>query len=416
VKRLGRTLVTDLLKHDGRVVGAVGFNTRNGDFYIFKAAAVVIATGESGWKASYHANTATGEGTYLGFRAGAKLKNYEFARVWNVPKPFAWESQTTLIPLGARFVNARGEAFMERYCPELGGRTDQHYNVIAMAIEAREGRGPIYFDVSRINPDNIDMVKPQTGWQLLNYRKLVDVGMDFFKDKIEWMPQLWLTSGGFAADIDGSTGVPGLFVTGMARSVEPGLCIGGLHLCVTAVTGHITGGAAAEYSRTARCSVIDENEVHDLKTRLYKPFAKPGISPKSVLTKIQQAVFPYDVCILKNETSLKNALDRIERIKREDLPQMTAADGHYLMKLVEVQAITFITELFLRASLMRTETRAGHYREDYPNRDDENWMKWIVINQGDGKINLQTEPVPIHKYPFKPVHYYMDNFKLNTRP
>jgi succinate dehydrogenase / fumarate reductase flavoprotein subunit len=412
VKRLARTLVTDLLKHDGRVVGAIGFDTRSGEFYVFKARAVIIATGESGWKASYHANTATGEGTYLAFRAGAELKNFEFVRVWNVPKLFAWESQTTLIPLGARFVNARGEAFMEKYCPSLGGKTDQHYNVIAMAIEAREGRGPIYFDTSPIKAEDIEMVKPQTGWQQLNYQKLVDLGMDFFRNKIEWMPQLWLTSGGFTADIEGRTGVPGLFVTGMARAVEPGLCIGGLHLCVTAVTGHITGRVAADYAASSGASEIDGDEVYQLKNRLYAPLGRTGISPKQVLREIQQAVFPYDVCIIKSETSLNNALAKIERLKNEAIPQMAAADAHYLMKLVEVQAIAFVTELFLRASLMRTETRAGHYREDYPHRDNKNWLKWIVASQKDGKLDLRTEPVPFDKYKFKPARYYMDNFEI----
>jgi succinate dehydrogenase / fumarate reductase flavoprotein subunit len=105
-------------------------------------------------------------------------------------------------------------------------------------------------------------------------------------------------------------------------------------------------------------------------------------------------------------------LAKIEQLNNEAVPQMTAADAHYLMKLVEVQAIAFITELFLRASLMRTETRAGHYREDYPHRDNENWLKWIVASQRDGKINLRTEPVPFDKYEFKPTRYYMDNFEI----
>ena len=410
VKRLGRTLITDLLKHDGRVVGAVGFDTRNGDFYIFKAGTVIIATGGGGWKASYHGNTSTGDGMYVAFRAGVELKNFEFVRVWNVPTLFAWESQTTLIPLGAKFVNASGESFMEKCCPALGGKTDQHYNVIAMAVEAKEGRGPIYFDTSPIRSEDVEMVKPQTGWQMLNYQKLVDIGMDFFKDRIEWMPQLLATCGGLIADLEGRTAVPGLFVTGCARAIEPGLCIGGLHLCLTAVTGHITGGIAAEYAKSISPVGIDEDEVVKLKEQLYAPMGKTGVTPKSVLRQIQETVFPYEVCIIKNEKSLKDALNKFERIKNESLPQMVAADAHYLMKLTEVRAIAFLTELYLRASLLRTETRAGHYREDYPQRDDENWLKWIVISQSDDKLSMRTQPVPFERYKFRPERYYMDNF------
>lgn len=412
VKRLGRTLVTDLLKRDGEVVGAVGFNTINGDFCIFKAGAVIMATGESGWKASYMSNTSTAEGVQAAFMAGAELRNFEFARVWNVPRQFAWESQTTLLPLGARFVNARGETFMEKYSPKLGANTDPHYNVIGMAIEAREGRGPIYFDVSPIKPEDRELVKPQTGWQLLNYQKLRKVGIDFFGGRTEWMPQLMSTFGGLTADLEGRTIVPGLFAASRARSVDPGVYIGGFALCTTATMGYITGRVAAEYARSREPFQIEEDEVKKLKSRLYAPMGKAGITPKKVLREIQEIVFPYDVCILKNEKSLNNALGKIERLNNEVLPQMTAGDAHYLTKLIEVQSIAFLTELYLRASLMRRESRAGHYREDYPDHDDKNWLKWIVISQKDSKINLRTEPVPFDRYKFKPTRYYMDNFQF----
>ena len=131
-----------------------------------------------------------------------------------------------------------------------------------------------------------------------------------------------------------------------------------------------------------------------------------------MLREIQEIVFPQDVCILKSEQSLKNALAAIERIRDEQLPRVTAADPHYLMKLIEVRAIAFITEIYLKASLMRTETRAGHYREDYPERDDANWLKWIVIGQKDGRIDLRTQPLPFDKYRFRPTRYYMDSFVI----
>jgi len=412
IKRLDRTLVTDLLKQNGRVVGAVGFDTRNGEFYIFKAGAVVLAAGEGGWKASYHSNTTTGEGIYMAFKAGAELRNFEFVRVWNVPKLFAWEGQTSLLPLGARFVNGKGEPFMDKYSPVLGENTDPHYNVIGMAFEAREGRGPIYFDITPLKPEDRELMKPKTGWQLLNYQKLLRIGIDFFKDKTEWMPQLTSSFGGLTADIEGRTIVPGLFVASRARSIDPGVYIGGFALSTTATMGYLAGRIAAEYAKSHESFKIDEDQVKELKSKLFAPLGKAGVSPKEVLRKIQEAVFPYDVCILKNEKSLKGALGKVERLKKEVLPQMTAADAHYLMKLIEVQAIAFTTELYLRASLMRTESRAGHYREDYPDHDDKNWLKWIVISQKDGKLNLRTEPVPFDRYKFKPTRYYMDNFKF----
>ena len=93
---------------------------------------------------------------------------------------------------------------------------------------------------------------------------------------------------------------------------------------------------------------------------------------------------------------------------RLSLPQ---GDAHYLLRLEEVRNMTLIAELILRASLMRTESRASHFREDYPVRNDTDWMKWIVVGKKGGKINLRTEPVPLEKYRFKPSRFYMDHFK-----
>jgi succinate dehydrogenase / fumarate reductase flavoprotein subunit len=300
---------------------------------------------------------------------------------------------------------------MDKYSPKLGANTDPHYNVIGMAYEAREGRGPFYFDISQIKPEDRElMTKPQTGWQMLNYQKLVNLGIDFFTQNTEWMPQVIGSFGGLSPDINGFTNVPGLFGAGRALSMDPGVYMGGFALCLTAVTGHMTGESVADYIITRKPSELDIKEVSSLKNRLYFPLGKAGMTPKQVLRKVQEALFPYDASIIKSEASLKGALAKIERVKEELLPQMTAKDSHYLMKLIEVRAMAFTAELYLRASLMRTETRGGHYREDYPDRDNKNWLKWILISQENDKLSFRTAPVPLDKYKFKPTRYYMDNF------
>ncbi len=74
--------------------------------------------------------------------------------------------------------------------------------------------------------------------------------------------------------------------------------------------------------------------------------------------------------------------------------------------------MTQLVELFLRSSILRTETRASHYREDYKERDDHNWLKWIFINDREGKVNFRLEPLPVDRYKFKIDRFYMDNFRL----
>jgi succinate dehydrogenase/fumarate reductase flavoprotein subunit len=413
VKRLGRILVTDLIKDNGKVAGAIGFNTINGDFYIYKANAIILATGHGAWKTQYFHNTCTGEGTAMALRAGAEVSNFEFARVWNVPRWFAWEGQTYLLPLGARFINAKGEPFMERYSPVLGANTDPHYVVRAMAFEAREGRGPFYLDCSQMKQEDKELMKPTAGWMELNYQKLLKMGMNFFEDKLEWMPQLSYIVGGVNADAKGRTSVPGLFVAGRARAIDPSVYSGGLSLCLAAVTGRITGESAGRYAASQKHLQIDSGEVKALKCRLFALLGKEGIPPKEVTREIQETIFPADVCILKNDASLKKTLARTESIRDDLLPRMGARDAHDLMKSIEVCGMTLLTELFLRASLMRTESRAGHYREDYPNYDDKNWLRWIIISYKGEKLSLHTEPVPFDKYKFKPTRYYSDNFKFS---
>lgn len=415
VKRLGRILITDLLDRDGRVGGAVGFDCLNGDFYRFRATVVIAATGVGGWKTSYGKNTPTGEGVEMAWKAGARMRDFEFSRVWNMPRYFGWEGQTTLMPLGGRFINTLGEPFMERYSPILGANTDPHYTTMAMAMEIREGRGPIFFDISRIDPADLVLLKPQNGWQKLNYDKLKALGMDLFRDNTEWVPQMTISYGGMEADGKGRTSVEGLFAAGTARSTEPGVYAGGFALMSTAVTGWLAGEGAAEYVQSApaaRTNCLKE-QVEALRGTLYAPLGREGLTPKAVLTRIQEIMFPYDVSILKHESALRRALQALTEVRERELPRMAASDPHYLLKLREVRGMALISELYLRASLERKESRAGHYREDYPRRDDQRFLAWLTIeNDGAGGMRFVWKPVPLERYRHPVVRYYQDNFRF----
>jgi succinate dehydrogenase / fumarate reductase flavoprotein subunit len=411
VERLGRIVVTDILKRDGVVAGAVGFDAITGEFYIFKTRAVILAVGNGGWKVSYHHNTCAGDTAYLGLNAGAEATSCEFARVWNVPKLFGWEGQTYLLPLGAKFVNALGETFMDRYSPVLGANTDPHYITRAMALEAREGRGPFYLDCTPMSPENRELVTPKGhGWMELNYLRLRDMGMSFFEDKLEWIAQMRLSVMGIAADLSGGTKVPGLFVTGRARATDPTVYIGGLSLCLCAVTGYATGEAAGLYAASQKNRAPYQGEIAEKKKGLYAQMGGKGISPKEALRQIQATVFPHDVSILKHADSLKRASQKLDRLEAETVPRMAAADAHYLMKLMEVRSILLMSQLYVRASIVRTESRAGHYRADYPERDDTKWLGQIMVSLDSGRFNLRFEPLPMDRYAIRPTRYYSDNF------
>ena len=174
----------------------------------------------------------------------------------------------------------------------------------------------------------------------------------------------------------------------------------------------MTGETAAQFASGQDQLPIDQARVKTLKTSLFSPLGKKGIPPVEVLREVRYAVFPYDVCILKNERSLKKALSKIEGIRAELLPRMAAKEPHYLMKLMEVRGIILLSELFVRASLARTESRAGHFRVDYPDRDEKNGLCWYVASQGKEGISIRCEPMPLERYRIKPTRYYSDNFRF----
>ncbi len=412
VERFGRIMLTTLVQDEGgRVCGAAGFDTISGDYCRFDARIVIAATGMGGWKTSYGKNTPTGETMQMAYEAGAELQHMEFARVWNMPRQFGWEGQTVLMALGARFVNREGEDFMQRYSPVLGPNTDPHYTTIAMAMEVRAGRGPITFDISRIPSEHLILLRPQNGWQKLNYDKLAAIGLDLFRDSTEWVPQMTVAYGGMRADMDGNTGVPGLLAAGTARATEPGVYAGGFALMTTSTLGYRAGENAARLLADAPAPApVSGNWDADVRKELYAPLGRVGVFYKDVLTAIQKTVFPYGVSILKNEKDLSAALKEIVRIREEDVPRMTASDPHYLLKLRETRAIAFVSEMYLRASLERRETRAGHYREDFPERAADG-LAWLCLSRGAGGIPRFTRrPVPIGEWRVPLTRYYQDQF------
>lgn len=418
-KRLGvefmkRIFVTDVLVQDGKAVGVVAFDSRTGQFLIFRAKAVVLCSGHCNLKGHYEdQGMATGDGTAMCLKAGAELKNMEFITNWIVPKLFGWEGVTYLLPMGARFINARGEEFVNKYSPMLKSNCDYNFLVKFMALEAREGRGPFYVDCSLMKPRDREMMEPIGGWTELQYHRMLEMGIRFFDEPTEWMPGFQGTMGGSVrTNIKMETAVPGLYAAGRLRNTDAGVYMGGWALCTSAAYGCWAGENAAKYARASKSYTLDADKIKALKEEIYRPMGKVGLDAEQAILEIQKAMFPYDVMILKSGKNLKKSLKKIEYARDEMLPNLVARDAHGLKKLIETRNMTVVAECMLRASLMRTESRASQYREDYPNRDNENWLKWIIINQKDGKLNLYTVPVPFEKYPYKPTRYYMDNFIL----
>ena len=410
------TVITDVITDGSRVTGAVGFHTQSGEPVHIKAKAVILATNTGGWKPSYHQNTPSSEGVSIAWNAGCAMRNFEFWKVWNVPVDFAWEGQTGLLPKGARFLNNKGEDFMWKYSPRFGAKSDPHYNTRGMVCEVRAGNGPIRFDCSRMKPEDIEIMRPSAGWMGLNDKKLRAIGIDFFRQQLEWMPQLRHTYGGIVADIEGATSVPGLYAAGLARYPDPGVYMGGWATCITATTGYDSGEAAAHF-------VLGHDDIdHDYAYAAHRldyltsKLGRDGITPKDVIADMRAVMSAPDIALMKTGRGLSRGLDRVEEVRKEILPRLGARDPHDLAKLFEATSTVLLTELCLQAALLRKESRAGHYREDFPQRDDAHWLKWIEQRLVDGRREVSTVPVPVERYPIKPHRCYMDNFTWPEAP
>ncbi len=359
VRRMGQIYITDLLVEDGRATGAVGFHVHSGRPVICRAGAVVLSANMGGWKTSYHMSSCAGDAVPLAFHAGLPLRNFEFIRVWNTPRLFAWEGQTNLLPHGARFVNRLGEDFMSRYAPSLGAKGDPHYNVRGMAHEVAAGRGPILFDTSRMSLESVRALRPAAGWARLHDAKLLAAGIDFFGAPQEWMPQVLTSYGGVMCGPGCSTPVEGLFAAGRSCGIDGGVYMGGLSMCLVATTGHMAGDSAGRFA--AQHGLPDQNPAlaKEKLSIALAPLGREGIAPKDAVRRLQEIVSACDVCILKTAEGLSNGLRRLEELRGAVLSRMGATDPHYLMKAREAQAMAMLTDFTLRASLLRRPFSRG---------------------------------------------------------
>lgn len=405
VELLERVMVTHLVSSGGRVIGAVGLGTRDARIYLFRAPAVVLAAGGCGFKAFFigHQNL-TGEAQFMAFRAGAVLRNLDQAMSNTTAREFDIHGLSLMVGCGGRFVNGRSEEFMWRYDPELGNRARLTRLVIGMAREVQAGRGPIYFDLSQVSAADREMLRrvlPE------GFRAFARLGLDPFREKIEWMPAFEGTlvhGGGIHIDTDCATTVPGLYACGDATCtpVHGTWSITGLNLAFCFVSGARAGRAAARWagnhgSHEGWHAPEVVPQVEEAVAELLQPVWKRGeIDPDEVVRRLQEILIPYEVCYLRREERLQKALEELRGLY-DLLPLVGARDPHGLVKAFEVKSMVAISEMVLKSVLFRRESRGFLYREDHPYTDNVHWLKWITVQRGpDGRplVDARDFPTP----------------------
>lgn len=320
VQRIGRIEITDLVKDGDAVSGAVGFHAQSGTPCLFRAKAVILAAHNGGWKGSYLLNTCAGEGAALAYGAGASLRNMEFIENWNVPKLFAWEGQTGMLPYGARFLNGEGEDFMRRYSPKLGAKADPHYNVRGMAFEVRAGRGPIYFDTSTMSPEGVEIMTP-TG-RLDETQRHQAQGT---RHRLLQEQNRMDAAGAHLVRRDrGRQGRAGAAFRACSWPDAPAASPRRLH----GRLGHLQDHHDRLHRREQRGEIrfrltsaprFDDAHASGTLDATLSLLGKPGVYPKDVVRLMQELMAPMDVCILKTGKGLTRSLERLEDAKRNIL-------------------------------------------------------------------------------------------------
>ncbi|HXU90923.1 MAG TPA: fumarate reductase/succinate dehydrogenase flavoprotein subunit [Methylomirabilota bacterium] len=424
--------ITRLLKDGDRVVGAVGYWRESGKVVVFKAKAVVLATGGIGkaWKITSNSWEYTGDGHSLAFWAGADLIDMEFVQFH--PTGMVWPPSVRgiLVTEGVRgdggtLKNSEGKRFMFNYIPDFfKGETadneeeaDRWYadkknnrrtpdllprDEVARAInsEVKAGRGSphggVFLDICTRRP--ADYIRKRLPSMYHQFKELA--GVDITAEPMEVGPTCHYVMGGVRVDADTTQStVKGLFAAGeVAGGMHGSNRLGGNSLSDLLVFGRRAGLHAALYAKNySGALAVDTAQIEQAARQMLAPFERSGgENPYAIQSELQETMQTL-VGIIRNEPELKEAIKRIERLKER--ARKVHVDGHRQYNpgwhtALDLESLLAVAECSAVAALERKESRGGHTRDDHPYTDD-TWGKVnVVLRFKDGRVEVSREPLP----------------------
>jgi succinate dehydrogenase / fumarate reductase flavoprotein subunit len=421
--------VLDTLIVDGTVRGVVAVNINDGEIHVFHSKAVLFATGGSGriFKITSNAHSLTGDGMSLLFRHGVPLQDLEFFQF----HPTGIYKMGILLSEAARgeggvLVNDKGERFMERYAPTMKDLASRDVCSRAIYREIREGRGIggkdyVYLD---IRPDTINRYKSAPGGKTVTAEHLehvlpdiiemmrVYLGVEPMKEPVPIQPTAHYEMGGIPTNVhaevvidEKNTVFPGLYAAGEVAcvSVHGANRLGTNSLVDLIVFGRRGGRAMAEYTQHADLLPLPRDPagyVHEEVERLRTSTGKE--KPARLRDEMQQTMMD-NVSVFRTEQTIQEALDKVrelkERYKRVEVDDHGRRFNTDLFEAWELGSLLDLAEVTAVSALARTESRGAHSREDFPKRDDVNWLKHtLVMRHPDGSLNLCYKPVVITQW------------------
>jgi len=406
-----RTPAIKIVTVDNRVAGVLGFNIRNGEYYFFKTKAVCMTAGcagrmglgNSGYLAgTYEFPGCSGDGHAMAYDAGAELVNMECFQLSAKLKDHMGPICGFVAgPRGARTVNRVGEKSWIH--PYSSGDSR-----LGVWKSYAEGKDPLFMNMDHLPEGNVKVIEKILFGTERTSRRLFhkNRGQDYRRPKsveVEFSDDISICGGhnssGVLSDCNGATCVPGLYVAGDVDGGVPHSMLGG-----AIAMGSLIGLRAAQYAANADMASIDglKHWIHDEIETFEAPLKRDrGLPTHLVETKARSRILYY-LKPPKNPDRLNIALWWMERIRREDLPRIKAADYHDLLKAHEIKSILLVGEMMAGASLFRDESRWGyfHWRLDIPEKKPDWEGCWVVTRKGVNGIEYVKRNVPPYKWDF----------------
>jgi len=427
--------VVDLVMHEGKVSGVVAIEISTGVLHTFHAKAVIFATGGYGrvWEVTSNAYAYTGDGVALVARKGIPLQDMEFFQF----HPTGIRKLGILITEGVRgeggvLLNKDGERFMERYAPTVKDLASRDVVSRAMFIEAREGRGIngknyMYLDVTpetvnkyaeldnRKNPDGT----PYRVTAEAILKKLPDIidfcrtylGVDPIKEPMPVQPTAHYAMGGIPTNhlgevvIDENNQVfPGLYAAGEAAcvSVHGANRLGTNSLLDLVVFGKQAGKQASEFAKQNDFPPFPPNASDAIMSEIDRMRNASGSENVADLGKEMKSVMNLQVGVFRTEEGMQDAVEKIKelrtRFQNVSIQDKSLVFNTELLNAWELGCLLDSAYITAVSALARKESRGAHAREDFPKRDDGNWMKHTLALLDSDKVQLSYKPVRITKY------------------
>jgi succinate dehydrogenase / fumarate reductase flavoprotein subunit len=417
----------EALREDGtpymqkRVAGVVSYDLASGEIHVFQAKSVVFASGGVGkvFKTTSNAHTLTGDGMGIAFRRGIPLEDMEFFQF----HPTGLAGLGILLSEAARgeggiLRNADGERFMERYAPTIKDLAPRDIVARSMANEVREGRGCgpnkdyVLLDLTHLEPAHIDAKLPDITEFARTY-----LGVEPYTEPVPVFPTAHYAMGGIPTNIkaevlqDNDTVVPGLYAAGEVAcvSVHGSNRLGTNSLLDINVFGKRAGIAAAEYAKVAEYVEVPENADQFTIDLIEQVRAANGTERVAQLRKELQDTMDANVQVFRTEQTLNETLNVIaslrERYKNIGIQDRGRRFNLDLLEAVELGFLLDMAQVMTVAAMHREESRGGHFREDFPDRNDEKFMKHSMAYKDDSAtsesvagIRLETKPVVFTRY------------------